>query len=183
MIRAVHLAELLGRTLPDDASQGIEEALSLANVRNVTQLSLFLGQVSVETARLRWLVELDNGQAYEGRRDLGNVYPGDGAKYRGRGCLQLTGRTNYREAGRFLVRPYEEMPELVGEFPDAWRVAGWFWWKHKLADARSVVQVTKTVTGGHTALARRIDETRTIALRAGKSEFWLDYFGPAHSTR
>lgn len=40
---------------------------------------------------------------YENRRDLGNISPGDGAKFHGRGFIQLTGRANYRLFGD-LVR-------------------------------------------------------------------------------
>ena len=38
--------------------------------------------------------------AYEGRKDLGNVNPGDGVRYKGRGIFQLTGRANYARMGK-----------------------------------------------------------------------------------
>lgn len=45
-------------------------------------------------------------------RELGNIHPGDGAKYTG-GKIQLTGRRNFRIQGRKLNLPLEEQPELI----------------------------------------------------------------------
>jgi hypothetical protein len=50
---------------------------------------------------------------YEGRSDLGNTQPGDGARYHGRGYIQLTGRANYRTYGRRLGLPLEHRPTLA----------------------------------------------------------------------
>jgi predicted chitinase len=50
---------------------------------------------------------------YEGRQDLGNTQPGDGARYHGRGFIQLTGRSNYRYYGMKLGLPLEEQPDLA----------------------------------------------------------------------
>lgn len=48
---------------------------------------------------------------YEGREDLGNVRRGDGARYHGRGYIQLTGRANYRTFGERLGLPLEAEPD------------------------------------------------------------------------
>ncbi len=52
---------------------------------------------------------------YEGRADLGNTQIGDGARYHGRGFIQLTGRANYRNYGRLLGVDLENNPELALE--------------------------------------------------------------------
>jgi len=50
---------------------------------------------------------------YEGRKDLGNTHPGDGARYHGRGFIQLTGRANYAKYGQLLGVPLEDDPDLA----------------------------------------------------------------------
>jgi predicted chitinase len=50
---------------------------------------------------------------YEWRSDLGNTRPGDGARFHGRGYIQLTGRSNYRSYGARLDVPLESRPGLA----------------------------------------------------------------------
>ena len=60
-------------------------------------------------------------------KTLGNVKVGDGARYKGRGYIQLTGRYNYKKAGEALGLPLEAKPELVEKPEVAAKVAIWFW--------------------------------------------------------
>jgi putative chitinase len=63
-------------------------------------LANFMAQCKVETAGFKSLVEWSSGQQYEGRKDLGNTQPGDGARFKGRGFLHLTGRENYTRCNK-----------------------------------------------------------------------------------
>lgn len=49
-------------------------------------------------------------------RELGNIHPGDGYKYRGGGDLQLTGRGNYEHIGKLTGHPeIIENPDLLAD--------------------------------------------------------------------
>lgn len=59
----------------------------------------------------RFMMELADGSAYEGRQDLGNTVPGDGRRFKGRGFVQITGRYNYTNWGRKLGIDLVNHPE------------------------------------------------------------------------
>ncbi len=88
---------------------------------------------------------------YEGRKDLGNTHPGDGARYHGRGFIQLTGRANYAKYGALLKVPLEDDPDLALTAPVAAGVLALYFRDHGLAArARSNdwQGVRKGVNGG-----------------------------------
>lgn len=126
----------------------------------------FLAQVAVESGSLNYVLELASGVAYEGRKDLGNIYPGDGEKYKGRGLIQLTGRENYQRFQEWLKLNYAE-PKDIMEYPElleqpelAVLVAGWYWevrGVNRWADRDDVVGVTRVVNGGRNGLEARMD--------------------------
>lgn len=78
----------------------IESAMAAYCIdRTVERKAMFLANIGHESGGLHWLVELwgptEAQRRYEGRTDLGNIHPGDGIRYRGRGLLQTTGLYNY----------------------------------------------------------------------------------------
>lgn len=100
---------------------------------------------------------------YGGR--MGNVDPGDGYRYRGRGYIQLTGRETYREIGKIAGLDLENEPELAAKPENAVRIACAFWtWKkiNKQCDAGDFTGVTQRINGGTNGLSDRLDWLRKV---------------------
>ena len=84
---------------------------------------------------------------------------GDGYRFRGRGCIQLTGHANYFHAGQALGIDFVKDPDLVATPTYAALTAGWFWSTHKcneLAEAGDWAGLTKKINGGVIGLAERV---------------------------
>lgn len=115
---------------PDRAercSSELTEAMRLYQIDTPARQAMFLANIGHETGGLHYLSEIwgptDAQSRYEGRKDLGNTQPGDGAKFKGHGMLQVTGRFNHAKARDRLrerfpemsVPDFEESPELLAE--------------------------------------------------------------------
>lgn len=97
-------------------------------------------------------VKLAN-HVYANRLGNGNEASGDGAKYIGRGAIQLTGRTNYTRAATAIGYPVDRYPtDLVLPRYGA-PAACWFWQSNglnELADKGAFALITKRINGGMT---------------------------------
>lgn len=133
----------------------------------------FLAQLAHESAGLRYMEEIASGAAYEGRKDLGNIKPGDGKRYKGRGPIQLTGRANYRRFGFLLDLDLEANPQLAAKPENGFRIAACFWavkGLNELADKLSMngdaaerqvfMEITKKINGGLNGLSDRLNYFR-----------------------
>ena len=131
------------------------------------RLCHFLAQAAHESDGFRTLTEYGGPtyfKRYDGRRDLGNTLPGDGARYHGRGIFQLTGRFNYRRFGALIGIDLEAEPERAMEPAISLSIAFAYWREREInaaADADDVARVTKLINGGRTGLA---DRTRLLAV-------------------
>lgn len=116
------------------------------------RIASYLAQVAHETGEFRYAREIASGVAYEGRVDLGNIHPGDGVKYPGRGDLQITGAKNYEACSLALYGDYRllEAPELLEAPWDGSQAGGWFWQSHglnPLADAGDFERISAIING------------------------------------
>lgn len=94
-----------------------------------------------------------------GAKNLGNTEEGDGAKFKGRGLIQLTGRANYQKLSDALSVDFIENPALLEEPMYAALSAGWFWASKDLnryADEHDWTGLTKRINGGTIGLEDRI---------------------------
>jgi putative chitinase len=96
---------------------------------------------------------------------------GDGFRFRGRGCVQLTGSANYYHAGKALGVDFIMEPDLVATPQYAALTAGHFWNTQKLnpiAESGNNLALTKKINGGTIGLDDRIKHTNlALAILGG----------------
>lgn len=138
------------------------------------ELAAFLAQCAHETMNFKHMKEIggsldfrkyDPKYAPKKAKALGNKKVGDGAKYKGRGYIQLTGRYNYKRAGEALSLPLEQKPELVEKPEVAAKVALWYWQNRVSPNVdtfKDVKAVTKTINPGMKHLTQRQDKFKSF---------------------
>ncbi|ETX02826.1 LysM peptidoglycan-binding domain-containing protein [Candidatus Entotheonella palauensis] len=98
-------------------------------------------------------------RVYANRMGNGNERSGDGWRYRGRGLIQLTGKTYYSQYADDRQVDVVQTPNLVASDPMlATDVAGWYWDSRALnqyADNDDMRAITKRINGGHHGLKDR----------------------------
>lgn len=130
----------------------------------------FLAQVGHESGGLFYTEELASGKAYEGRMDLGNTVPGDGVRFKGRGLIQITGRSNYGALSHALGVDFIGEPYLLGGknvnkcSPDQLRYAalsaGWYWQSRNLNALADLIDINRPIDQG-----KNLEHYKKITIR------------------
>ena len=97
-------------------------------------------------------------RAYADRMGNGDEASGDGAKFLGRGLIQLTGKNNYVAYSLACNNEALQHPEIVEQPKYAAESAGWFWNVNRLntlADAQDIGGMCKRINGGYNGLDDR----------------------------
>jgi N-acetylmuramoyl-L-alanine amidase len=160
----------------------IQEACRKYNIDTPARQLAFLAQVGHESGGLFYTEELASGKAYEGRNDLGNTHEGDGPRYKGRGLIQITGRSNYGALAKAFGIDLIAYPEKLGgknsgvctdeQMLYAALSAGWFWNSRSLntladgidihkpideeTNMRQFKLITRRINGGYNGLQDRV---------------------------
>ena len=163
----------------DGFAKAMPEVIKVANLTTSARLANFLAQVAHESDGFRTTEEYASGRAYNGRADLGNR-PGtnDGVTYKGRGLIQLTGRSNYASMSKKLNVNFVDNPSIAAQFPYAAEIAAQYWNDKNLnayADIGDINAITKKINGGYNGLddrkkyfARAMNEVSDIKMAQRK---------------
>jgi putative chitinase len=105
--------------------------------------------------------EMIANKVYANRMGNSTEESGEGYRYRGRGPIQLTGKSNYTECSDFLFQDDTLIkdPDMLLDPEYALHSACWFWLKNALnnyADSADLVTMTKRINGGTIGLDDRI---------------------------
>lgn len=143
--------------MPQKAVDRINAVLDATGNLPVRHRAYILATAHHETDGWRTMTEYASGKAYEGRKDLGNVQPGDGPRYKGRGLVQITGRRNYEDWSRRLGIDLATDPTRAAELPVAVRILvdgmtlGTFTGR-KLSDFEDFADMRRVVNGTDNAV-------------------------------
>ena len=144
----------------------LNQAMAACGVNSLLRTAAFTAQLAHESGEFRWMEEIWGPTAaqlgYEppGAKAtrLGNLQPGDGKRFKGRGPIQITGRFNYKRYGDLLSVDLCANPAQAAAPEVAFLTAGLFWKTNglnELADAQQFVTITRRINGGENGLADR----------------------------
>ena len=169
MLTEFALGQIMRRAAPARLAQylnPLNEAMAEFGIDTYLRAAAFLAQIGHESGELVWLQERWGPTEAQKRCErpsrlaqrLGNTQPGDGARFRGRGPIQITGRANYMACGEGLGLDLIKQPELLEKPQHACMSAAWFWATKglsTLADAGQFDKITQRINGGQNGAADR----------------------------
>lgn len=143
-----YLNAVLGNVMKESGGKVVSENLNYKKTSNQRIRAIFgsraAGKTDEELNAIKSSPE-SMGEFMYGKdtkigRRMGNTEPGDGWKYRGRGYVQLTGKSNYAAASKAIFGDDSlvENPDLVNDPKIAAEVAAWYMQKGKSSMARKM---------------------------------------------
>lgn len=172
------LKHAMGAAVSDERYQQlaplVNDALAQADCTTVERAAMWVSQIGHESAGLKRFRELYDGdkteyftRMYENHPGLGNTQPGDGARFYGRGAIQVTGRWNYTKLSEWahsngLVPTatfFVDAPHELESDRYAFVGATWYWTVardiNSYADSRDIIGATRAINGGTNGLPDR----------------------------
>ena len=144
-----------------DAEAALQTAAKAAGLTGV-ELAQFMAQTRHESWDFGKMKEVGNKKTfakYEKPRlakQLGNMFKGDGERFKGRGFIQLTGRDNYTRASQQIFGDDRlvKNPDLASKLDVGAQIALWFWKNQvrpAVKDFNNTTQVVKAINADEPA--------------------------------
>jgi putative chitinase len=152
------VAAFLGQCAVESAGfHSMEEDLSYSAAR-LCQVwpTRFPNAKAAETCALR--PEILANRVYANRMGNGDEASGDGWRFRGRGLIQITGRSAYERFAQAINLPLDHAVEHAATQTGSVDSAVWFWASHQLtplANAWALDTITRKINGGTDGAAER----------------------------
>jgi predicted chitinase len=168
LITAEQCLQVFGRPISGEQLADLNACLHRFEIDTPARMRHFLAQIGHESGGLRWLEEIADGSAYEGRRDLGNTQPGDGRRFKGAGAIQLTGRANYEAFSLFIAdaQVMQGCAYVASRYP--FTSAGFWWHNNRINEevdaGASCRRISRLVNGRDPA--HGLDDRETYFARA-----------------
>jgi len=177
------------RNIIDDMVDDLDYAMSQFDINKKNRIAMFMAQIGVESGGLKFKQENLNYSAqrllqvfprhfrgidpnqyarnpqkianrvYANRMGNGPEESGDGWKYRGRGLIQLTGKSNYQAFATDMDMSLEEVVSYMETDEGACMSAGWFWDNNNLnplADRGNIDEVSRIINAGPAGLLKNV---------------------------
>lgn len=142
-------------------ASGFGKYASKYGLTTFDRIGAFVGNCAIETrfkpVREGWGPTAAQ-KRYEGRKDLGNTQPGDGYKFRGRGYIQITGRSNYRMVSQKMFGDDRLLsnPDLLLQ-PEYAIWSAFIWWSanglNSIVDSHGIKGAAKKINAGNIRVA------------------------------
>lgn len=160
------LASFLAQTAHESGSfNQLEENLNYSTAKRLVAVWPKRFPTEASAAPFVRNPQLLANRVYAARNGNGPEASGDGWRYRGRGLIQITGRSNYAEAGKGIGLDLVAQPELLLQPQHAAMSAAWFWASRGLnaladdrtddSDLEDFTRITKIINGGTVGLNER----------------------------
>ena len=143
-----YIAATLGNVMKETGGKSQSENLNYGKTDNTRIRSIFgkraAGKTDAELDTIKkdpqQMGEMMYGKDTKMGQQMGNNEPGDGFKYRGRGFIQLTGKSNYSAASKAIYGDDRlvKNPDLVNDPAVAAEVSAWYMKKGQAGMAKKM---------------------------------------------
>ena len=166
----LRLAHFFGQLEHESGLKPISENLNYSQSGLLATFGKYFNSSPTEAMKYQRQPEKIANKVYAGRMGNGNEASGDGWKYRGKGFIQITGKSNYTLLSKHTGKDYVNNPEWLLNEADAMISAIWYWSRingNKLADSDNLLAITKAINGGTNGLEDRRQKVNKWKLKLG----------------